>query len=107
MKRFTCETLKVDEANDKVQLMTFKAGLKSRDFVVSLTKNPPPRTMAKMLLKAQKYLNAEDALAAIEGIEKPKENERKEDDRREQKGNRQIVRILMGIDEKMKRPLGR
>ena len=34
VKRFTRETLEVDEANDKVQLMTFKAELKSRDFVV-------------------------------------------------------------------------
>ena len=43
--------MEVDEANDKVQLTTFKAGLKSREFVVSLAKNPP-NTMAKMLLKA-------------------------------------------------------
>ena len=39
MKRFTQETLEVDEADDKVQLKTFKAGLKSREFVVSLVKN--------------------------------------------------------------------
>ncbi|XP_075663218.1 uncharacterized protein LOC142632759 [Castanea sativa] len=64
VKRFTRETLEVDDADDKVQLTTFKAGLRSREFVVSLAKNPP-RTMAEMLLKAQKYMNAEDALAAI------------------------------------------
>ena len=68
--RFTQGILEVDEANDKVQLTTFKAGLKSRDFVVSLAKNPP-KTMAEMLLKAQKYMNAKDALAAIEGVKKP------------------------------------
>ena len=45
VKRFTRETLEVDEANDKVQLTTFKAGLKSREFVASLAKNPP-KTMA-------------------------------------------------------------
>ena len=49
--RFTRETLEVDEADDRVQLTTFKAGLKSREFVVSLAKNPS-KTMAKMLLKA-------------------------------------------------------
>ncbi|XP_075641968.1 uncharacterized protein LOC142613490 [Castanea sativa] len=82
---FTRETLEVDEADDKVQLMTFKAGLKSREFMVSLVKNPP-KTMAEMLLKAQKYMNVEDALAAIEGIDKPKKNrKKKEDDRRGQK----------------------
>ena len=76
MKRFTWETLEVDEANDKVQLMTFKA--KSREFMVLLTKNLP-QIMAEMLLKAQKYMNAEDVLAAIKEVEKPNERERKGD----------------------------
>ena len=67
MKRFTHETLEVDEADDKVHLTTFKARLKSREFMVSLAKNPS-RTIAEMLLKAQKYMNAKDALAAIKGI---------------------------------------
>ena len=74
----------MDEANDKVQLTTFKAGLKSREFVDSLTKSPP-QTMAEMLLKVQKYMNAKDALAAIEDVEKLNERERKEDDRRGRK----------------------
>ena len=50
MKRFIRETLEVDEADDKVQLTTFKARLRSRDLVASLAKNPP-KTMAEMLLK--------------------------------------------------------
>ena len=69
MKCFTLETLEVDEVDEKGPLTTFKAGLKSREFVVSLVKNPP-KTMAKMLLKEQKYINAEDALAAIKDEEK-------------------------------------
>ena len=36
---FTRETLEVDEADDKVQLMTFKARLKSKEFVVALAKS--------------------------------------------------------------------
>ena len=84
MKRFIRETLEVDETDDKVQLTTFKVGLKSRDFVVSLAKNPP-KTMAEMLMKAQKYMNAEDALVAIKDVEKPGDKGRKEDDRRGQK----------------------
>ena len=80
--RFTRGMLEVDEADDKVHLTTFKAGLKSRDFVASLAKNPP-KTMAEALLKAQKYMNAEEALAAIDGAEKSKEKKKeKEDDRR-------------------------
>jgi len=86
MKRFTREILEVDEADDKVQLTTFKARLKSREFVMSLAKNPP-KMMAEMLLKAQKYMNAEEALAAIKDIEKPTDKG-KEDDRRRQKRER-------------------
>ena len=77
----------MDEVDDKVQLMTFKAGLKSREFVVSLTKNPP-KTMVEMLLKAQKYMNAEDALAAIKEVERPGDKGRKEDDRKGRKRER-------------------
>ena len=78
MKRFTQETLEIDEADDKVQLTTFKAGLRSRDLVASLIKNPP-KTMAEMLLKAQKYMNAEDAVAAIRDVEKSRDKGRKDD----------------------------
>ena len=53
VKRFTRETLEVDKVDDKVQLMKFKAGLKSREFMVSLVKSPS-RMMAEMLMKAQK-----------------------------------------------------
>ena len=80
VKHFTRETLEVDETDDKVQLTTFKAGLKSKESVVSLTKNPP-KMMAKMLLKAQKYMNVEDTLAAIKDVEKSGDKVRKEDDR--------------------------
>ena len=38
-----------------------------------------------MLLKAQKYMNAEDAIAAIRDIEKPGDKGRKDDERRGQK----------------------
>ena len=41
----------MDEANDKVQLTNFKAGLKSKEFVVLLVKNAP-KTTVEMLLKA-------------------------------------------------------
>ena len=51
MKHFTKKVLEVDEADDKVKLTTFKARLKSKEFVVTLAKSPP-KTVAKMLLKA-------------------------------------------------------
>ena len=64
MKQFNREVLELDEAEDKVQLTTFKASLKSREFVVALTKIPL-ESMMEMPLKAKKYMNAEDALAMI------------------------------------------
>ena len=81
MKRFTRETLEVDEADDKIQQTTFKAGLRSRDLVALLAKNPP-KTMAEMLIKAQKYMNAKDAVAAIRDVEKLGDKGRKEDEHR-------------------------
>ena len=95
--RFTRGILEVDEVNDKVQLTTFKAGLKSREFVVSLVKNPP-KTMAKMLLKTQKYMNDEDTLAAIKGVEKPKEKKTIEGG---EKGIEWNSIMLKEIDEEM------
>ena len=74
VKHFTRETLELDEADDKVQLTTFKVGLKSREFVVALAKSPF-QTMAEILLKAQKYMNAKDALAIIRDKETPREKE--------------------------------
>ena len=46
--------------------------------MVSLVKNPP-KTMAEMLLKAQEYMNTEDALAGLKDVEKSNEKGRKED----------------------------
>ena len=77
----------MDEVDNKVQLTTFKARLKSREFMVSLAKNPP-KIMAKMLLKAQKYMNAKDTLAAIKNVEKTGDKGKKEDDRRGRKRER-------------------
>ena len=105
---FTQGTLEVDEADDKVQLTTCKAGLKSREFVVSLAKNPA-KMMAKMLLKAQKYMNAEDALTAIKGVEKPKaKKQEKENDRRRRKRDcvdRQNVKGSRRKDDKSLHPV--
>ena len=60
--------------------------------------------MAEMLLKAQKYMNVKDALAAIEGVEKPKKKKKeKEDDRRRWKKdweNRQNVERNRRRDDK-------
>ncbi|XP_023922393.1 uncharacterized protein LOC112033855 [Quercus suber] len=87
VKRFNREVLEVDEAEDQVQLTTFKAGLRSKKFIVALTKSPPA-LMTNLLMKAQKYMNAEDALTPIEvgGTRISKTNPR--DDQKGQKRER-------------------
>ena len=102
VKRFTRETLEVDEADDKVQLTTFKARLRSKDLVASLAKNSP-KTMVEMLLKAQKYMNAEDAMVAIRDVEKPGDKGRKDDKCKGQKRecpDRRITDVNRRKDDK-------
>ena len=53
--------LQVDEAKDQVILTTFQAGLLPGDFFFSITKSPL-KAVAELLHKAQKYMNAEDAV---------------------------------------------
>lgn len=87
VKIFNREVLEVDEAEDKVQLTTLKARLKLKDFVITLSKSPP-ELMAKMLLKAQKYMNAEDALAAIGQGDEQKERRSTQDKQKGRKRER-------------------
>ena len=57
--------LEIDEVEDQVQLTMFKAGLRSKDFVVALARSPLA-SMKNWLMKAKKYMNAEDTLVQIE-----------------------------------------
>ena len=57
--------MQVDEAEDQVILTTFQAGLLLGDFFFSITKSPPKIVM-ELLHKAQKYMNAEDAVLTKE-----------------------------------------
>ena len=78
--RFNKEALSIDEADDKILVATFTSGLRKEKFLFSLYKNDP-KTMADVLYRATKYMNAEDALLARE--EKPKKRERQEDMRQD------------------------
>ncbi|XP_030930811.1 uncharacterized protein LOC115956634 [Quercus lobata] len=65
---------KVDEAEDQVILKTFQGGLLPGDFFFSITKSPP-KTIAELLCKAQKYMNVEDAILVKELKAKRKRDE--------------------------------
>jgi len=67
--RFNKEALLIDEVDDKILMAAFTNGLRKGNFLFSLYKNNP-KTMLRVLYRATKYMNMEDALLAYE--EKPK-----------------------------------
>ena len=66
--------MQVNEVEDQVILTTFQEGLLPGDFFFSISKSPP-KIVAELLSKAQKYMNVEDAVLAKEMKEKRKRNE--------------------------------
>ena len=75
---FNKEVLLIDEADDKILVAVFTNGLRKGKFLFFLYKNDP-KIMSKVLYRATKYMNAEDALLARE--EKPRKRERLQDAR--------------------------
>ena len=63
IQRFNSESLKVDIPNEKFVITAFIVGLgiQSKDLMFSISKNPQA-SMAKVLAKAEKYINGEEAL---------------------------------------------
>ena len=89
----------IDEADDKILVVAFTNGLWKGKFLFSLYKNDP-KTMSKVLYRATKYMNAENALLARE--EKPRKRERPEDARQDQ--GRKKPRTGDGRDERCPKP---
>ncbi|XP_065630950.1 uncharacterized protein LOC136068151 [Quercus suber] len=79
--RFNKEALSIDEADDKILVAAFTNRLRKGKFLFSLYKNDP-KTMSEVLYRANKYMNAKDALLARE--ERPKKRERQVDMRQDQ-----------------------
>ncbi|XP_075633719.1 uncharacterized protein LOC142606220 [Castanea sativa] len=96
---------RVDEVEDQVILTTFQAGLLPGDFFFSITKSPP-KTVVELLRKAQKYMNAEDAVLAKEmkGKRKRDEGTNNNRDKKEKirSGGRTIVKKKEPPDRKPK-----
>lgn len=59
--------------------------------------------MAEMLLKAQKYMNAENTLAVIRDVEKPKEREKTGGDKKRERGDCQGTNRNKRKDDKTPR----
>ncbi|XP_058211651.1 uncharacterized protein LOC131323829 [Rhododendron vialii] len=61
--RFNKEVVQIDEADDNVSITAYIAGLYSGKFLY-LVSQEPPKTMAELMLRAQKHMNAEEAVYA-------------------------------------------
>ncbi|XP_059654271.1 uncharacterized protein LOC132300988 [Cornus florida] len=66
--RFNTEMLQAEEMDDKVALIAFIGGLQTSRFSFALSKEPPTN-MVELLIRAQKHMNAEDAMNARKGNE--------------------------------------
>ena len=99
ISRFNKEALSIDKADDKILVATFTNGLRKGKFLFSLYKNDP-KTMSKVLYRATKYMNAEDALLARE--EKLRKRERQDDIRQDQ--GRKKTRTGDRRDERRPKP---
>ena len=68
VQRFNAESLKVEVPDEKFAITAFIAGLgvQSKDLMFSISKNPQA-SMAKVLAKAEKYINGEEALTSKRG----------------------------------------
>ena len=67
-QRFNSKSLRVDIPNEKFAITAFIVGLgmQSKDLIFSISKNPQV-SMAKVLAKAEKYINNEEALMSKRG----------------------------------------
>ncbi|XP_059663781.1 uncharacterized protein LOC132309494 [Cornus florida] len=77
ISRFNTEMLQVEEADDKVALTAFMGGLQTSRFLFSLSEEPPT-SMAELLVRAKRHMNAEDAMITRKG----KEGEDKKSDKK-------------------------
>ncbi|XP_058220284.1 uncharacterized protein LOC131330646 [Rhododendron vialii] len=59
--KFNKEVVQIDEADDNVSITAYIAGLYSGQFLY-LVSQEPPKTMAELMLRAQKHMNAEEAI---------------------------------------------
>ena len=62
----------INEADDKVLVIAFTNGLRSRKFLFSIYKNDS-KTMANMLYRTTKYINVKDAVTTERGRSKKRE----------------------------------
>ena len=90
VQRFNTESLKVDVPDEKFAITAFIAGLgvQSKDLTFFISKNPQA-SMAKVLAKAEKYINGEEALISKRGSSSTHKEKSRTDKKRERSLRRQ------------------
>ena len=74
---FNKEAIQIDEPNEYVALMAFNVDLRKGDFLFQFCKDPP-KSMLKLMYKAQKFINTEDAFEARDEFISKKRKEPKD-----------------------------
>ena len=97
--RFNKKALLIDKADNKVLVTTFTHGLRPGEFLFSFYKNDP-KMMVKMLYKAMKYMNSEDAMI-FQG-DRSRRRQRQDDPRLDQ--GRKTAQMSDRRDDKRSRP---
>ncbi|KAH7846136.1 hypothetical protein Vadar_010382 [Vaccinium darrowii] len=93
--RFTKESMQVEPMEDQVSIAAYITGLNSGQLLFSLTKDPPI-TVAELMMRIQKHMNAEEALSARRSRDDNNDFTlgRNEKRKREQTGSSKDVRMM-------------
>ena len=80
----------MDILDEKLAFTTFIAGLgiQSKDLMFSISKNPQA-SMSKVLAKAEKYINGEEALMSKRGSSSARKEKNKDEKKRDRSPRRQ------------------
>ncbi|XP_058079752.1 uncharacterized protein LOC131227948 [Magnolia sinica] len=81
--RFNEEALLIEDYDDKMTLAAEFSGLKEGKFMFSIGKNPP-KTLAELIVRAQKYANAEEFFNARKNIQVAEPNGKRKRPRNEE-----------------------
>ena len=105
VQRFNVESLKVDIPDEKFAITAFIAGLgvQSKELMFSISKNPQA-SMAKVLAKAEKYINGEEALISKKGSSSTHKEKRGSDKRQGRNPKRQRDRERSPKTERERSP---
>ena len=88
--RFNEEAMKIDRPNEDVAVTAFMAGLRKGDFLYDFCIDPP-ETLSELMYEAQKHMNAEDALEAMD--DPPRKRQKDTEDRKQKPAKQKVPKF--------------